>query len=91
MFDFLRNVLAFTERNADGIIVCRQHRKLRVKWTPDLARDLEQFHSLNAANEIEREIARHLADEIDREILHDLIELVPDNVGFGISGRRTEI
>lgn len=57
----------------DSVAVTAQSRKLKAKWTPELAQDLNAYHSLNAESELTSILSEQIALEIDREILVDLI------------------
>jgi hypothetical protein len=48
-------------------------RKLRAKWTPELAQDLAAYQNLDAEVELTQVLAEAIALEIDREILADLL------------------
>jgi len=55
------------------IAVIAVTRKLRAKWTPELAQDLNAYHSLDAEVELTQILSEQIALEIDREILGDLL------------------
>lgn len=48
-------------------------KKLKAKWTPELAQDLAAYHNLDAEVEMTGIMSDHIALEIDREILNDLL------------------
>ena len=48
-------------------------RKLRAKWSPELAQDLNAYHSLDAEVELTQILSEQIALELDREILNDLL------------------
>lgn len=48
-------------------------RKLRAKWTPELAQDLAAYQNLDAEVELTQILSEQIALEIDREILADLL------------------
>lgn len=48
-------------------------RKLRAKWTPELAQDLAAYQNLDAEVELTQVLSEAIALEIDREILADLL------------------
>jgi hypothetical protein len=48
-------------------------RKLRAKWTPELAQDLAAYQNLDAEVELTQVLSEAIALEIDREILSDLL------------------
>lgn len=52
-------------------------RKMRAHWTPELAQDLEAYHSIDAEAELTALLSEHVAAEIDREIIIDLINGAP--------------
>ena len=57
----------------DSVSVVAQTRKLRAKWSPELAQDLNAYHSLDAEVELTQILSEQIALEIDREILGDLL------------------
>ena len=57
----------------ESIAVTAVTRKLRAKWTPELAQDLNAYHSLDAEVELTQILSEQIALEIDREILGDLL------------------
>lgn len=48
-------------------------RKMRAHWTPELAQDLEAYHSIDAEAELTALLSEEVAAEIDREIIRDLV------------------
>jgi hypothetical protein len=48
-------------------------RKLKAKWTPELAQDLAAYQNLDAEVELTQVLSEAIALEIDREILGDLL------------------
>lgn len=48
-------------------------RKLKAKWTPELAQDLAAYQNLDAEVELTQILSETIALEIDREILGDLL------------------
>lgn len=52
-------------------------RKLRAHWTPELAQDLEAYHSIDAEAELTALLSEHVAAEIDREIIIDIANGAP--------------
>ena len=48
-------------------------RKLKAKWSPELAQDLNAYHSLDAEVELTQILSEQIALEIDREVLNDLL------------------
>ena len=57
----------------ESIAVTAATRKLRAKWSPELAQDLNAYHSLDAEVELTQILSEQVALEIDREILNDLL------------------
>ena len=58
----------------DSVAVVAQTKKLKAKWTPELAQDLNAYHNLDAEVELTSILSEHIALEIDQEILEDLIK-----------------
>jgi hypothetical protein len=58
----------------EAIPVVANTRKLRARWSPELAQDLNAYHSLDAEVELTQILSEQIALEIDREILNDLLQ-----------------
>jgi hypothetical protein len=58
----------------DQVAVTAMTRKLKAKWSPELAQDLNAYHNLDAEVELTSILSEHIALEIDQEILKDLVE-----------------
>jgi hypothetical protein len=56
-----------------SVAVTANTRKLRARWSPELAQDLNAYHSLDAEVELTQILSEQIALEIDREILNDLL------------------
>ena len=56
-----------------SVAVTASSRKLRAKWTPELAQDLAAYQNLDAEVELTQVLSEAIALEIDREILADLL------------------
>ena len=57
----------------ESIAVTAATRKLRAKWTPEMAQDLNAFHSMDVEVELTQILSEQITLEIDREILNDLL------------------
>jgi len=57
----------------ESIAVTANTRKLRARWSPELAQDLNAYHSLDAEVELTQILSEQIALELDREILNDLL------------------
>jgi len=57
----------------ESVAVTAATRKLRARWSPELAQDLNAYHSLDAEVELTQILSEQVALEIDREILNDLL------------------
>ena len=57
----------------EALSVTSQTRRLRARWTPELAQDLNAYHNLDAEVELTQILSEQIALEIDREILNDLL------------------
>lgn len=47
-------------------------RRLRARWSPELAQDVQAYHNIDAEAELTALLSEQIAMEIDREILRDL-------------------
>jgi len=61
-------------------------RKLRAHWTPELAQDLEAYHSIDAEAELTALLSEHVAAEIDREIIVDIANGAPFRARWDYQG-----
>ena len=57
----------------ESIAITAIERKLRCRWTPELAQDLNAYHSMDAEVELTSILSEQVALEIDREILQELL------------------
>lgn len=57
----------------ESISITTTTRKLKAKWSPELAQDLNAYHSVDAEVELTAILSETIALEIDREILNDII------------------
>lgn len=61
------------EIKIESIAITAQTRKLRARWSPELAQDLNAYHSMDAEVELTAILSEQIALEIDREVLNDLV------------------
>ena len=57
-----------------GKTINTETRKLRAKWSPELAQDINAFYSINAEEALTQVLTDHMAAEIQSEILSDLLQ-----------------
>jgi hypothetical protein len=57
----------------ESIAITATTRKLRARWSPELAQDLNAYHSMDAEVELTSILSEQIALEIDREILQDIV------------------
>jgi len=57
----------------ESIAITAESRKLRARWSPELAQDLNAYHSLDAEVELTQILSQQIALEIDREVLVELL------------------
>jgi len=57
----------------ESLAITAATRKLRARWSPELAQDLNAYHSMDAEVELTSILSEQIALEIDREILNDLV------------------
>lgn len=57
----------------ETIAITATTRKLRARWSPEMAQDLNAYHSMDAEVELTSILSEQVALEIDREILGDLV------------------
>jgi hypothetical protein len=61
------------EIKIESISITAATRKLRARWSPEMAQDLNAFHTMDAEVELTGILSEQIAIEIDREILNDLL------------------
>ena len=66
--------IAEIDIKVDSIAVTATTKKLKAKWTPELAQDLNAYHNLDAEVELTSILSEHIALELDQEILEDLVK-----------------
>jgi hypothetical protein len=71
--DVNKNVIPEIDIKVDSVAVTAQTKKLKAKWTPELAQDLNAYHNLDAEVELTGILSEQIALEIDQEILGDLV------------------
>jgi hypothetical protein len=59
--------------SVSSVAVTAQTRKLKAKWTPELAQDLNAYHALDAEVELTTILSEVISTEIDRDILAQLL------------------
>lgn len=74
--------------NIDAVVVSVTERKLRATWSPEMASDVNAFHSIDAEAELTSLLSEQVAAEIDREILRDLRKLGPWTAQWDANGWR---
>ena len=70
----VNDVIPEIDIKVDSIAVTAMTRKLKAKWTPELAQDLNAYHNLDAEVELTSVLSEQVALEIDQEILNDLVQ-----------------
>jgi len=68
-----RPVIPEIDIKIESIAITAETRKLRARWSPELAQDLNAYHSMDAEVELTSILSEQIALEIDREILNDLV------------------
>jgi hypothetical protein len=68
------DVMPEIDIKVDSVAVTAVTKKLKAKWTPELAQDLNAYHNMDAEVELTSILSEQIALEIDREILNDLVE-----------------
>lgn len=57
----------------DSVAVTATTRKLRARWSPEMAQDLTAFYSMDVEAELTNILSEMITLDIDREILNDLL------------------
>jgi len=71
--DFSSDVIPEIDIKIQSVSVTAQTRKLKAKWTPELAQDLNAYQNLDAEVELTQILSEQIALDIDREILAQLL------------------
>jgi|TARA_R110001583_G_scaffold26294_6_gene94757 hypothetical protein len=66
--------IAEIDIKVDSVAVTATTKKLKAKWSPELAQDLNAYHNLDAEVELTSILSEQVALEIDQEILQDLVK-----------------
>jgi len=72
--DFAADIIPELDIKIQSVSVTAATRKLKAKWTPELAQDLNAYQNLDAEVELTSILSEHIALEIDREILAELLK-----------------
>lgn len=71
--DFSADIIPELDIKVSSVAVTAKTRKLKAKWTPELAQDLNAYHNLDAEVELTQILSEQIAIDIDREILSQLL------------------
>jgi hypothetical protein len=71
--DFSTDMIPELDIKVSSVAVTAATRKLKAKWTPELAQDLNAYHNLDAEVELTQILSEQIALDIDREILTQLL------------------
>lgn len=73
--------------NFNTVEVMSNVRRIRARWTPEIAQDIERFHNVDIEEELTRLLSEQISEEIDREIMRtigqDLVPVQPMNGPVG--------
>ncbi len=72
-FSLADTIIPEIDIKVQSVAVTAQSRKLKVKWTPELAQDLQAYQNLDAEVELTQILSEQIAMDIDREILQNLL------------------
>jgi len=72
--DFAADIIPEIDIKIQSVSVTAKTRKLKAKWTPELAQDLNAYQNLDAEVELTSILSEQIALEIDREILAELLK-----------------
>ena len=71
--DFSADLIPELDIKITSVAVTAETRKLKAKWTPELAQDLNAYQNLDAEVELTQILSEQIALDIDREILQQLL------------------
>lgn len=72
--DFSTDLISELDIKIRAVSVNAKSRKLKAKWTPELAQDLNAYHNIDAEVELTQILSEQIALDIDREILMHLLQ-----------------
>jgi len=72
--DFSADMIPEIDIKVSSVAVTAETRKLKAKWTPELAQDLQAYQNLDAEVELTQILSEQIAIDIDREILQQLLQ-----------------
>ena len=71
--DFSTDMIPEIDIKIRSVAVTADGRKLKAKWTPELAQDLNAYHNMDAEVELTTILSEQIALDIDKEILNQLL------------------
>lgn len=71
--DFSTDIIPEIDIKILAVSVTAETRKLKAKWTPELAQDLNAYQNLDAEVELTQLLSEQIALDIDREILSHIL------------------
>lgn len=74
----------------EKVQVSAKPRKLRARWTPELAQDVNAYHNIDAEAELTALLSEQIAMEIDQEILKELRNGAAWKLNWNYDGWRTQ-
>ncbi len=72
--DFSTDDIPEIDIRVQSVAVTAETRKLKAKWTPELAQDLNAYQNIDAEVELTQILSEQIALDIDREILQQLLQ-----------------
>ncbi len=72
--DFSTDMIPELDIRVQSVAVTVESRKLKAKWTPELAQDLNAYQNIDAEVELTQILSEQIALDIDREILQQLFQ-----------------
>jgi len=72
--DFSADIIPELDIKIQSVAVTTETRKLKAKWTPELAQDLNAYQNMDAEVELTQILSEAIAIDIDREILAHLLK-----------------
>ncbi len=71
--DFRNDIIPEINLQIQSVAVTANSRKLKARWTPEAAQDLQAYQNIDAEVELTQILAEQISVEIDREILQQLL------------------
>jgi len=71
-FRLLQGYTNITTFGINTVDIRVERRRLRARWTPEIAQDIATYHGIDIESELTAVLSQEIAREIDREIMNSI-------------------